>query len=99
MNEATDTEQAESRRLHDAAQIGREAEAFLDTKLGRWVVANAREQKQGVIEQLILVDPHDVKAVADLQGKAVLLGLFEEWLRHALVEGAQAAQLLKDYND
>lgn len=85
--------------LREAAQIGMEAEAFRNSGLGQWIITKARAEKTGVIKQLILADATDAKAVADLQGKAVLLGLFEEWLDQAIVDGNQALQFFKNYDD
>ena len=86
-------------QLREAQQVGKEAESFLVSKLGQWVINNAREQKQDVLKDLILADPTNAKAVAELQGKAVLLGLFEEWLNQAFREGEQATQFFKTYVD
>lgn len=98
-DDLSQTEVDELNRLRETAQVGMDAEAFKNTPLGRWMIDKAKEDRQRIVEELILADPTDNKAVADLQGKAVLLGLFEEWLNQAITDGIEALQYFKQYED
>ena len=102
MTDQDDLSQAEVDELNhfrETAHIGMDAEAFKNTPLGRWMIDKAKEDRQGIVEELILTDPTDAKTVADLQGKAVLLGLFEEWLNQAIADGIEELQYFKQYED
>jgi hypothetical protein len=98
-HDLSQAEQDELNRLRETAQVGMDAEAFKNTPLGQWMINKAKEERQGIVEALILADPTDTKTIADLQGKAVLLGLFEEWLNQAITDGIEALQYFKQYED
>ena len=96
MDEINPDEQREIDQFRENAQIGREAEAFKASGLGQYVLTKAHEQRQQLIDALLLADPHEWKTVQDLQIKIVALGTFENWLDQAIQDGLYAQQIFNN---
>lgn len=96
MDEINQDEQRDIDLFRENLQIGREAEAFKTSALGQYVLTKANEQRQQLIEALLLADPHEWKTVQDLQIKIVALGTFEGWLDQAIQDGLYAQQIFNN---
>lgn len=81
------------------AELGDEARKFLEGDLGQCLVGMARQEVIAAQEQLIDVNPDDVKAIAALQRKAQLGIFFEQWLRELVTNGDSALEIWKQAKD
>ena len=76
------------------AVIGRDAEEFLASDLGRMMVARAEEEYTDALEALRRVNPTDVEAITSLQNKAWRAESFRGWLAEIIITGKQALETL-----
>lgn len=76
------------------AVLGKDAEEFLASDLGRLMVARAAEEETEALEGLRNVDPEDAKAIRELQNKAWRAQSFGAWLHEIIVTGNEALETL-----
>ena len=76
------------------ALLGDEAQRFMKSDLGRLVLGLARQEVDRAIDDLLLADAADVKAIRDIQLRAQLGAKFEEWLKNIVADGEQSLQML-----
>lgn len=80
--------------LYAEAMLGRDAEEFLNTDLGKYLLARAEEQEQEAMEELATVFPWNRWKIQRLQNKLWQARSFKDWLKEMIVTGRQAlAQL------
>ncbi|MGR9117432.1 MAG: hypothetical protein ACU85E_16915 [Gammaproteobacteria bacterium] len=82
-------------QLIKEARLGIEAEAFLSTDLGRYLIARANEERIEALEQLAVVDPNDIKAIAKLQNKVAVADSIQTWIANAIQNGYYAELEIK----
>ena len=74
--------------------VGLDAEAFLDSKLGQYMVGRARDTAQDAMEALKHVDPNDALAIRALQNQVFRAESFEIWMNECRTEGEVAQNQL-----
>ena len=72
------------------AEIGDEAQKFLDTDLGKTLLGMAHQEVLAAQEALEVVDPSDTKKITALQNQAKAGRNFEEWLKELVNRGITA---------
>jgi hypothetical protein len=72
------------------AQLGIEAEAFLESPLGRHIADRIEREIGEAQTALETVCPLDTEAVRALQNKAKVARLVKDWLLEAIVNGRYA---------
>lgn len=75
--------------------------AFLESRVGRWLMYRAQNERADALEKLAQVRPHDEHAIAELQAQVRVRDHFIRWLQEALQAGKNAAteQELADADD
>lgn len=90
MSAATDPRFAE-------VQLGIEAEAFVHSKLGRYLIGRAEDERQRALEALATADPEDAKTIRQLQNQQWRANTVLGWLAEAIETGAHLeAELTAD---
>lgn len=89
MSTTTD-EQQELDEIRGLIGFGLDVEAFMSTRLGRYLTEKANADVQSAAEALLEVDPEDPKAIRKLQTKAAAAGMFLLWLGEAVTLGENA---------
>lgn len=78
-----------------AALIGEEARKFVESDLGQKVLLMAREQTESAQEALESVDPEDPKLIRELQNKAKLGRMFNDYLVELISKGEQSIAVFR----
>lgn len=70
--------------------LGAEAERFLNTNLGRFLVQRAEEVIESAVDELKTVDPENPKTIRALQQKITVAESVQYWLAGAINDGYEA---------
>jgi len=81
--------------LFKDAQLGIEAEKFLSTDLGKFLLNKAAEELEQSYQGLLTVSPFDTDAIMQLQSKGQRAIQFQQWLNEAISNGKYAEQELQ----
>lgn len=81
------------------AQMGMDAETFLRTPLGRFLVDKARREEADAMEELVGCDPEDAKTNRELRNRIHVSRMVVSWLNDAVNIGHAAHDQLKEYED
>jgi hypothetical protein len=76
------------------AQIGQEAEDWINSQIGQYVVGCANQEINDCMEQLKWVDPDDSKLIRDLQLRIASRELAVRWIMEIIDRGNDAFQML-----
>lgn len=90
---------AEERALYAAAVIGKDAEQFLKSDLGRTIIGMNRQDARAAMEKLKGVSPFRFWTVQALQNEIEVCEKFERHLVEVMNEGAQALQQLEQQHE
>lgn len=82
--------------LMSARHTGLEAEKFLNTRLGQYMVNRAKEEIETARAGLEEVSPQNKDKIQELQNDIRLARKFTNWLGHAIQEGHMAEQQLQE---
>jgi len=74
--------------------IGIEAERFITSPLGRYIVNRAEQERERALEALVKADPHEVAQVQQLQNAVKVIDAVQQWIADAITEGAAMEQSL-----
>lgn len=85
--------------LYAEAILGRDAEEFLSTDLGRYMLARAEEEETEALEALASISPWRRRRIQQLQTQLWRARSFKGWLGEMIVAGKQALQQLDDRED
>lgn len=88
-----------TRALFAEAILGQDAEEFLKTDLGRYMLARAEEEEQEALDALGKVSPWRRRRIQQLQAKLWRARSFKGWLGEMIVAGKQALQQLESQED
>jgi hypothetical protein len=78
------------------AVFGKQVESFMNSEIGRYMVARAIEQKQDAQNAFLKVDCSDAESVRKLQNEIFVAESIVGWLRDAVGDGVQALNILED---
>lgn len=78
--------------IQRAVALGRQAEHFFDSELGKFIEEMAQLEVEEASDKLALVDPHDVKEIQRLQNTIARYVSFKQWLMNLVVQGDVAYQ-------
>lgn len=78
------------------AQLGIEAETFLSSDLGRYIIARAEADRMDALEQLATVNPNDILAITKLQNKIAVVDSIQGWIAEAIQNGYYAEIEIKE---
>lgn len=74
--------------------LGIEAERFLESDLGRYLVARAEGEREEAIAELVKVDPHDSREVQRLQNAIAVVDMVQQWIADAITSGQATERAL-----
>jgi hypothetical protein len=80
----------------DAAKLGIEAEGFLASSLGRYLVERADLEIEKLTETLIWLSPSDITANTDVRTEIQVCIKFKQWLIEAINSGRVAARNIQE---
>jgi hypothetical protein len=82
--------------LFAEAILGKEAEDFLKSELGRYLIGRAEEIQQEALELLSTTHPWRRRRIQQLQNEVWRARSFQEWLAEMIMAGRQAEQVLDE---
>lgn len=82
--------------LLKAVDMGFQAEAFLQSDIGRYLVSRAEAQIDAAVEALKGADPEDAKAIRALQNTIAVAESVQYWLADLIQQGENAQQQLHE---
>jgi hypothetical protein len=74
--------------------LGLDAEKFIATDLGRYMLQRAEGNVEEAVEALKAVNPENAKEVRDLQNIIMVNEYFLYWLADAVTQGKAAEEIL-----
>jgi len=89
----------EADELLSIARMGVDAEAFVRTPLGKFLVSKADREIAAATDELVAADPEDVKKNRDLRNRIHVANMFVTWLRDAIEIGRAAHDQLSELDD
>ena len=81
--------------LHSQASLGKEADDFWRSNLGRYILARSLEETESIRTQFRTVDANDSKAIAKLQADWNVAEKALVWLQEAIQAGKAALDILE----
>jgi hypothetical protein len=85
--------------LYAECILGKDAEDFFKTDIGRYVLARSREEVDEAILELKATPAHDVAEIRNLQLTIAKAEGAVEWLNEQIIAGKQALQQLENIED
>jgi hypothetical protein len=89
----------EENRLLGEAQLGIEAEAFMRSQIGRYLVQRAQNEIEEETALLIDADPDDIKTGRDIRNRIERCRMFLTWMTEAVNVGRKAHEELRELDD
>lgn len=84
-----------SAELYAEAMIGRDAEDFIQSDIGRYIVGCAEQEAQEAMDQLKRVYPWRRRKITELQNKIWRAESIQSWIAELIIKGKQATQQLE----
>lgn len=78
------------------AILGKDAEEFLNTDVGRYILARAEEEEREALEALAKVWPWRRRRIEQLQTQLWRARSIKDWLTEMITTGRQALEHLED---
>lgn len=82
--------------LFAEAVLGRDAQEFLGTELGRYVLGRAEQEEQEALDQLSHTSPWRRNRIQQLQNEVWRARSMRQWLGELIQAGKQAEQQLEE---
>lgn len=82
--------------LFARATLGIEAEKFLGSRIGRFIIERAEEEIEQAYQKLAVVDPEDTGVIRDLQGQIAVARAIPNWVGLAIQDGIQAEAIIRE---
>jgi hypothetical protein len=76
-------------------QFGIDVESFLQSAIGKFLTNRAESERTIMLEQLVIVDPEDAKAIRSLQHDIGVVDAIQQWLADAIEEGNSTAEAIE----
>jgi hypothetical protein len=78
------------------AVFGKEVEQFMNSSIGRYMLARAAEEKAVANADFLKVNCGDTIAVQAIQNRAVVADSIVGWLKDAVGDGLRALNIIED---
>jgi hypothetical protein len=88
-----------SKELYAEAVLGQDAEEFIASELGRFIVGRAEQEVAEAMEQLKTCHPWRTRKIKDLQNQIWRAESVQNWLAELVVRGRQALSQLEEPED
>lgn len=82
--------------LLSMARMGIDAESFMRTPLGKFLLKKADDEIAAAIEELIDVEPSEIKAATEIRNRIHVARMFKVWMRDSITIGHSAHDQLKE---
>lgn len=82
--------------LYAEAILGRDAEDFIQSDLGKYLIGCAEQEAQDALEGLKRIDPYATKEIIELQNRIWRADSFQSWIAERIIQGKQAMQQLDE---
>lgn len=96
-------EQQDSRleigELYGKVEFGIEVENFLHSKVGKYLIKHAEDEREEAIKALKDADPFDPNAIRKLQDTIRRAESIQLWMANAMQDGLDAEKFLKDQDE
>lgn len=83
-----------SNELFAEAILGRDAEEFILSDIGQYIIGCAEQEANDAISQLKTVYPWRRRKITELQNKIYRAESIQSWLAELVIKGKQATQQL-----
>lgn len=80
--------------LYAEAMFGKDAEEFITSDIGRYLIGCAEQEAQEAADQLKRVLPWRRRKITELQNKIWRAESIQSWLAEIVIKGKQAVQQL-----
>ena len=85
-----------SEELYAEAVLGQDAEEFIQSEIGRYIIGCAEQEAQEAILQLKTVYPWRRRKITELQNRIYRAESIQSWLGELVIIGKQALQQLDE---
>ncbi len=82
--------------LLSMARMGIDAESFMRTPLGQFLIKKASNEIAAATEELIEADPSDIKVNTEIRNRIHVARMFIVWLGDSIAAGRSAHEQLKE---
>lgn len=80
----------------EVARLGVEAEAFMHSHVGRYLLERADHEIEINMVKLVEVDPGDYKANREIRNKIHVAKMFKDWIAEAIASGRVAHEAMME---
>lgn len=84
------------RELLATVEMGLDAQAFLDSRIGMAIVARAEEERELAVDELKTADPENAKMIRALQNRIWRAEQFQYWIAEMINAGTLAEEQLQE---
>lgn len=84
-----------SQEAYAQAMLGRDAEEFAESDIGKYLIGCAEQEKALALDQLSRVHPWRTRRIRELQNQVWRAESFSAWLGELVISGRQALQALE----
>ncbi len=81
--------------LFAEAMLGRDAEEFIQSDIGQYLIGCADQEAQDAVDQLKRVLPWRRRKITELQNRVWRAEMFQSWLAEIVIKGKQATQQIE----
>ena len=85
--------------LIDVAALGKQVEAFFDSRVGKFIVQRINYEVENGVEHLKKVDPAKTEEVRAIQNEIWRAETLRQWLEDAIMAGLKALDVLEERDD
>jgi hypothetical protein len=85
--------------LYAEGMLGRDAEEFIESELGRFMIGRAEQEIADAMNELKTCYPWRTRRIKELQNRIWRAESFQNWLGELVVRGHQALQQLETPED
>ncbi len=85
-----------SQELYATAIMGKDAEEFIQSQIGQYLIGCAEQEIVEAADQLKRVHPWRTRRIRELQNQVWRAESFQSWLAELVVNGKQALQTLEE---
>lgn len=78
------------------AMLGKDAEDFVNSEIGRYIIGCAEQESADAMNQLKSVYPWRHRKITELQNKIWRAEALQTWLAELIIKGKQAIQQLDE---
>ena len=88
-----------SQELYAEAILGKDAEEFVESELGRFIIGRAEQEIEDAVNELKKCYPWRTRKIRELQNRIWRAESVQNWLAELVVRGRQALNQLDEPED